>query len=173
MDISQWLLCFKTVRSTLSSLQLVILVKSTRNYVKSSSFAKSRPKASITFYEVMKNPHKLFHRLVTLGQNSSIHPKIHIFKISLFTKFTFSKSHFFTKFTFWKSQFWQNWQFQSLIFHKIHIFKISLFTKFTIILDNFWIKVGFCPSVSKHTHKFLDLSLWLIQLTSHCLQKQS
>ena len=30
----------------------------------------------------------------TLGQKSSIFPKIHILKISLFTKFTFSKSHF-------------------------------------------------------------------------------
>ena len=33
----------------------------------------------------------VFH---TLGQKSSIYPKIHIFKISPLTKFTFSKSHF-------------------------------------------------------------------------------
>ena len=32
--------------------------------------------------------------LCTLGQKSSIYPKIHILKISLLTKFTFSKSHF-------------------------------------------------------------------------------
>ena len=31
---------------------------------------------------------------ITLGQKSSSYPKIHILKISLFTKFTFSKYHF-------------------------------------------------------------------------------
>ena len=30
----------------------------------------------------------------TLGKKSSIYPKIHILKISFFTKFTFCKSHF-------------------------------------------------------------------------------
>ena len=52
-------------------------------------------------------------------QNLIIH-KIHIFKVSLFTKFTFPKSHFSP-----------NSQFQILIFfHKIHNFKISFYTKF-------------------------------------------
>ena len=37
-------------------------------------------------------------------ENLTIH-KIRIFKISFFTKFTFSKFHFFTKFTFLKSHF--------------------------------------------------------------------
>ena len=48
-------------------------------------------------------------------ENLTFH-KIHIFKISCFTKFTFSKSHFS-----------QNSHFQILIFHKIHIFKASFF----------------------------------------------
>ena len=69
----------------------------------------------------------------TLGQKSSFHPKIHILKISLFTKFTFSKSHLS-----------QNSHSQSLIFHKIHILKVSFFTKLTFskyrIIGNFWIK---------------------------------
>jgi len=84
-----------------------------------------------------------------MGQKSSIYPKIHNFKISFFTKFTFSKAHF-----------WQNSHFQSLIFDKIHIFKISCFTKFSFskshfsqnshifnqqILGNFWIKSWFLP----------------------------
>ena len=88
----------------------------------------------------------------TQGQKYTFYPKIHnfqnlicdkihIFKISFMTKFTFSKSHFsqhsqfqsliFTKFTFSNSHFSQNSQFQNLIFHKIHIFETSFFTKFT------------------------------------------
>ena len=64
----------------------------------------------------------------TLGQKSSIYPKIHILKTSFFTKFTFSKSHYS-----------QNSQFQSLICHKIHIFKVSFFTKFTFFKhQNTW-----------------------------------
>ena len=74
----------------------------------------------------------------TLGQKSSIYPKIHIFKASFFTKFTFSKPYFS-----------QNSQCQSLIFLKIHIFKVLFFTKFTLfkhqILGNFWIKRWFLP----------------------------
>ena len=44
---------------------------------------------------------------ITLGQKSSIYAKIHIFKVSFLTKFTFSKSQisFFTKFTFSNSHF--------------------------------------------------------------------
>ena len=45
-------------------------------------------------------------------------------KISIFTKFTVSKS-----------QFGQNSQFQNLIFHKIHIFQAEIF----------WIKSGALP----------------------------
>ena len=56
----------------------------------------------------------------TLGQKSLIYPKIHILKISFFTKFTISKSHFS-----------QNSHFQSVIFDRIHISKILFFTKFT------------------------------------------
>ena len=37
------------------------------------------------------------HQVNTLGQKSSICPKIHNWKISLFTKFTISKSHFSQK----------------------------------------------------------------------------
>ena len=61
----------------------------------------------------------------TLGQKSSIYPKIHILKISFFTKFTISifKSSFFTKITFSKYHFWQKSHFQNIIFHKIHIHK--------------------------------------------------
>ena len=58
------------------------------------------------------------------------------FEISLFTKFTFSKSHF-----------WQKSQFQILIFDKIHIFKISFYPKSTFfkhqILGNFQIESWF------------------------------
>jgi len=52
-------------------------------------------------------------------ENPNSH-KIHIFKISFWTKFRFSKSYFS-----------QNSQFQNLIFHKIHISKIPYLTKFT------------------------------------------
>ena len=58
----------------------------------------------------------------TLGQKSSIHPKIHILKVSYSTKFTISNFHFS-----------QNLHFQNLIFQKIHIFKVSLLTKFTFL----------------------------------------
>ena len=57
---------------------------------------------------------------------SLIFDKIHIFKISFFTKFTFSKFYFS-----------QNSQFQSPTFHKIHMFKISFSTKFTILKYHF------------------------------------
>ena len=49
-----------------------------------------------------------------------IFDKIHIFKVS-----------FFTKFTFWKYHICQNSHFQSLIFDKNLILKVSFFTKFT------------------------------------------
>ena len=74
--------------------------------------------------------------------------KIHIFKISILTTFTF-----------WKSQFWQNSHFENLIFDKIHISKISFMTKFTFwkyIFDKIHIfqasnsrefLVGFCSSM--------------------------
>ena len=48
-----------------------------------------------------------------------IFDKIHNFKISFFTKFTFSKSHSFTKFTFSKSHFSQNSHFSYIIFKGI------------------------------------------------------
>ena len=57
-------------------------------------------------------------------ENPNFH-KIHILKISFFTKFTISKSHFL-----------QNSHFQNLIFHKIHISKISFFTKFTFQISH-------------------------------------
>ena len=57
----------------------------------------------------------------TVGQKSSIYPKIHNLEITIFTKFTF-----------WKSHFSQNSQFQSLIFHKIHNLKITFSKKFAI-----------------------------------------
>ena len=49
--------------------------------------------------------------------------KIHIFKVSFFTKFTLSKSHFS-----------QNSHFKSLVFHnyQIHTYKVSFLPKFTI-----------------------------------------
>ena len=65
----------------------------------------------------------------TLGQKSSIYPKIHTLKISLFTKFTFSKSQFFTKFTFLKSYFSQNSHFQNLTLDKINISNSHTFSR--------------------------------------------
>ena len=66
-----------------------------------------------------------------MSQNSHfqflIFHNIHNFKISFFTKFTFSMPHFS-----------QNSYFQSLIFHKMHNFKVSFSTKFTGgVLSNF------------------------------------
>ena len=81
-------------------------------------------------------------KILNLSKNSHfenlIFDKIHNFKISFFTKFTFPKSHFS-----------HNSHFQNIIFHKIRIFKISFFSKFTFfnhqILGNFWIKNWFLP----------------------------
>ena len=67
----------------------------------------------------------------TLGQKSTIYPKIHVLKLWFFTKFTIPKSHF-----------WQNSQFQNLIFHKIHIFQTSNSKEFS---DK---KLGFAPVCS-------------------------
>ena len=54
-------------------------------------------------------------RKFTLGQkSSSIYPKIHNFKVSFCTKFTFSKSYFS-----------KNSHFLKFNFHKIHIFQTS------------------------------------------------
>ena len=64
-------------------------------------------------YATQYSRSKLYSQVPTLGQKSSIYPKIRILKISLFTKFTISGSHFT-----------QNSHFQNLIFHKIHKFKI-------------------------------------------------
>ena len=62
----------------------------------------------------------------TLGQKSSIHPKIHILKVAFLTKFTISKPHFS-----------QNSHFQNRIFDKIHNFKVTFLTKFTISKSHF------------------------------------
>ena len=57
-------------------------------------------------------------KILNLSKNSHfpnlIFHTIHIFKISVFSKFTYSKSHFS-----------QNSPFQSVSFHKIHIFQTS------------------------------------------------
>ena len=88
----------------------------------------------------------------TLGHKSSIYPKIHIFKIAFFTKFTILKYHFS-----------QNSHVQSLIFHNIHIFKIAFFTKFTFfkhhILGNFWIKSWFLPQCGFLFHTNFPLKI--------------
>ena len=63
----------------------------------------------------------------TLGQKSSIYPKIHILKISFFTKFTIS---FFTKFTISQFHFFTKFTFSNI--------------KFLVIFGQ---NVGFCPSV--------------------------
>ena len=78
--------------------------------------------------------------------------KIHVLKISIFGKIHISEISIFTKFTFW-----------NLSLHKIHNLKISCFPKFTFIEpffqqnshfsnhhipDNFWIKSVFCPIVT-------------------------
>ena len=64
--------------------------------------------------------------------------KIHILKISIFTKFTLLKS-----------QFSQNSPLWNLVFHKIHICEISIFSKFTFLKyqnqGNFWIKSELLP----------------------------
>ena len=60
-------------------------------------------KQSMTFQTMVKILLKYYFKgffcfldrcFFTLGQKSSIYPKIHILKISFFTKFTISKSHF-------------------------------------------------------------------------------
>ena len=82
-----------------------------------------------------KNDTKFTDLGLTLGQKTSIYPKIHnltisfldeirIFGESFLTKFTFSKYHFFTKITILKSHFSQN-------------FKASFFTKFIILKPRF------------------------------------
>ena len=85
-----------------------------------------------------------FARYHTLGQKSTIHPKIHILRISFLTKFTILKSHFS-----------QNSHFQNLIFHKIHNFKISFFTKFTFSKYHFRQKIT--NSKSHFSNKFTFL----------------
>ena len=77
----------------------------------------------------------------TLGQKSSIYPKIHNLK----------------------SQFTHNSHFQNLIFDKIHNFKISFFTKFTISKSHFFTNFTFSQShFSQNSHfssiKFLAIS---------------
>ena len=76
-----------------------------------------------------------------MGQKSSIYPKIHIFKIT-----------FFTKFTILKSNFSQNSQIQNHIFLKIHNFsyKIHIFQ----ILGNFWKKNWLLPQCATCSHLF-------------------
>ena len=61
----------------------------------------------------------------TLGQKSTIYPRIHILKISFYKKNLIFKVSFYTKFTISKSHFWQNSHFQSLMIHKVHIFQTS------------------------------------------------
>ena len=55
---------------------------------------KMQPDLQLDHFCSKTEKHCLFMRKVTLGQISSICPKIHIFKISFLTKFTFSKSLF-------------------------------------------------------------------------------
>ena len=74
-----------------------------------------------------------------LGQKSKIYPKIHLFEISFFAKFTFLKSHFS-----------QNSHFWNFIFHKIHIFEITFFTFFKIL---FFTKFTF-PSPNRRSSFF-------------------
>ena len=99
----------------------------------------------------------------TLGRKSTFHPKIHMFKITYFKKFTFKivffgKFTFLTKFSFsklhfsqkshFRSPFFTKITFQNLIFSKNLIFKISYFTKITFkhqIQVNLWTKSVIWP----------------------------
>ena len=58
----------------------------------------------------------------TLGQKSTLVPKNHMFKITKFTKLTFSKLHFCTIHIF-------KITFQKPFFHENLIFKVTFFTK--------------------------------------------
>ena len=119
--------------------------------------------------------------LSTLGQKSSIYPKIHNLEITIFTKFTIWKSQFsqnsqfenlifhkihnfkvsfFTKFTIWKSHFSQNSQFENLIFHKIHIFKVSFFTKFTFTKSHLSQNSHFHSLIFHKIHIFQSSNYW-------------
>ena len=83
------------------------------------------------------------------GKKTAIYPKIHIFQVSFFTKFTILKSHMS-----------QNSQFQSHIFDKIHNFKILFFTKFAFSklhlsqnshFSSIKFSIGFAPEYEKET----------------------
>ena len=61
------------------------------------------PQNGSVIYQVL-----CIHPVLTLGQKSTFHPKIHTLKIPTFTKIHLSEISLFTKFTFLKSHFSQN-----------------------------------------------------------------
>ena len=92
---------------------------------------------------LQKYTHVHSHLKLHNGAKILILSKVHILKISLFTKFTFSTC-----------QFSQNSQFQNLIFDKIHIFKISFLTKFTILKSYFSLNSQFQNFIFDKIHIF-------------------
>ena len=94
----------------------------------STRSSSSRSSGSTGFYEAVEmsptnslSPHAFVsfaffkHGEIEIYQKSIFYPKIRFFKISIFTKFTSSKSQFY----------------------KIHIFNTSFFTKFTFLKSHF------------------------------------
>ena len=81
---------------------------------------------------------------VHTGAKIHIHPKILIFKITCFKKFTFSES-LFNKNHISETNLSQKSHIQNILFHKNHNFKISFFTKFTLF--HIWTKSVIFPSV--------------------------
>ena len=80
----------------------------------------------------------------TLGQKSSIYPKIHILKITLHKIYIFNIS-FFTKFTFSKSQF-------QILVNKKLIFEFPAFSLFSFRTKYHWSLGGFTKCFCARQH---------------------
>ena len=91
---------------------------------------------------------------ITLRQKSSIYPKFHILKISIFSKFTYLKSYFSQKSIF-----------QNLNFHKIRNFKMLFFTKFTFSKCLFFTKFTFMELYFSQNSHFQNLIFHKIHIS--------
>ena len=96
----------------------------------------------VYFAHWVKNPHfikKSHFEIINF-------PTIHNFKLSFFTKFTFSKCHFSQNSRFQNLNFDKIHELQYQNFDKINIFKISFMTKFTFLKTSILTKFTFSKS---------------------------
>ena len=97
-------------------------------------------------------------------QKLIIYPKIHILRISIFTKFTFGKTHFSQNSHFENHNLHKIHVSEELTFLKIHIYEISIFRKFRYLKITSFTRFTFWKAQFSHNSHFWNINFHKIHI---------